>query len=60
MRSASTGPVADDFSEALSIIEEKYVDGNKLDYNTVYKSSIMGMPNLDHTRAISTAKSLTS
>ena len=43
LRSASTGPVADDFKEALGIIEEKYVDGNKLDYNNVYKSSIMGM-----------------
>lgn len=43
LRSNPTGPVADDFKEALSIIEEKYVDGNKLDYNNVYKSSIMGM-----------------
>jgi carboxyl-terminal processing protease len=43
LRSNQVGPVADDFKEALSIIEEKYVDGNKLDYNNVYKSSIMGM-----------------
>lgn len=43
LRSNPTGPVADDFKEALSIVEEKYVDGNKLDYNGVYKSSIMGM-----------------
>ena len=43
LRGSQTGPVADDFKEALSIIEEKYVDGNKLDYNSVYKSSIMGM-----------------
>lgn len=43
LRSSPTGPVADDFKEALSIVEEKYVDGNKLDYNGVYKSSIMGM-----------------
>jgi hypothetical protein len=43
LRGNQTGPVADDFKEALSIIEEKYVDGNKLDYNNVYKSSIMGM-----------------
>ena len=43
LRGTQTGPVADDFKEALSIIEEKYVDGNKLDYNSVYKSSIMGM-----------------
>jgi carboxyl-terminal processing protease len=43
LRSNQVGPVAEDFKEALSIIEEKYVDGNKLDYNNVYKSSIMGM-----------------
>ncbi|HSQ23135.1 MAG TPA: S41 family peptidase [Pyrinomonadaceae bacterium] len=43
LRSNPTGPVAEDFKEALSIIEDKYVDGNKLDYNNVYKSSIMGM-----------------
>jgi len=43
LRSNPTGPVADDFKEALAVIEEKYVDGNKLDYNNVYKSSIMGM-----------------
>ena len=43
LRGTQTGPVADDFKEALSIIQEKYVDGNKLDYNSVYKSSIMGM-----------------
>lgn len=43
LRSNPTGPVGDDFKEALGIIEEKYVDGNKLDYNNVYKSSIMGM-----------------
>jgi carboxyl-terminal processing protease len=35
--------VAQDFSEALSVIQEHYVDGNKIDFNTVYKSSIMGM-----------------
>ena len=35
--------VAQDFSEALSVVQEHYVDGNKIDFNTVYKSSIMGM-----------------
>jgi carboxyl-terminal processing protease len=35
--------VSDDFKEALAIIQEKYVDGNKLNYNDVYKSSMMGM-----------------
>ncbi len=32
-----------DFSEALTIIQENYIDGKKLDYNTVFKSSIIGM-----------------
>jgi carboxyl-terminal processing protease len=34
---------AQDFKEALDVIQENYVDGNKIDFNTVYKSSIMGM-----------------
>lgn len=42
MRTA-TAPVSDDFREALALIEQNYIDGNKLDYNGVYKSSIMGM-----------------
>ncbi|HYX40120.1 MAG TPA: hypothetical protein VE821_00410, partial [Pyrinomonadaceae bacterium] len=33
----------DDFSEALSVIQDNYVDGNKLDYNNTFKSSIIGM-----------------
>jgi carboxyl-terminal processing protease len=39
----ATAAVSQDFTEALSVIQEHYVDGNKIDYNTVYKSSIMGM-----------------
>jgi carboxyl-terminal processing protease len=35
--------VSDDFKEALAIIQDKYVDGNKLNYNDVYKSSVIGM-----------------
>jgi carboxyl-terminal processing protease len=35
--------VAQDFSEALSVIQQNYIDGNKLDLNNVYKSSIGGM-----------------
>ena len=38
-----TAAVSQDFSEALSVIQEHYVDGNKLDFNNVYKSSIIGM-----------------
>jgi len=30
-------------AEALTVIQENYVDGNKLDYNGVFKSSIIGM-----------------
>ena len=32
-----------DFDEALKMIEEQYVDGRKLNYNDVFKSSIIGM-----------------
>jgi len=32
-----------DFDEALQMIEENYVEGNKLDFNSVFKSSIIGM-----------------
>jgi len=32
-----------DISEAITLIEDNYIDGNKLDYNTVFKSSITGM-----------------
>jgi carboxyl-terminal processing protease len=41
--SAKTAAVAQDFTEALGVIQEHYVDGNKIDFNAVYKSSIMGM-----------------
>ena len=40
---AATAVVAQDFTEALSVIQEHYIDGNKIDFNAVYKSSIMGM-----------------
>ncbi len=32
-----------DFDEALRVIQENYVEGPKLDYNSVFKSSIIGM-----------------
>jgi carboxyl-terminal processing protease len=41
--SGATAEVEKDFAEALTIIQENYVDGNKLDYNAVFKSSIIGM-----------------
>src|SRR5213075_2355706 len=41
--SAATAAAERDFNEALKTIEEQYVDGNKLNYNDVFKSSIIGM-----------------
>jgi len=32
-----------DFDDALKLIQEQYIDGKKLDYNNVFKSSIIGM-----------------
>ena len=32
-----------DFEEALDVIQDNYIEGKKLDYNTVFKSSIIGM-----------------
>jgi carboxyl-terminal processing protease len=37
--------VRTDLNEALSVIENNYVDGRKLEYNSVFKSSINGMLN---------------
>ncbi|HEX8161208.1 MAG TPA: S41 family peptidase [Pyrinomonadaceae bacterium] len=39
----ATSALEQDFAEALSIVQDNYVDGVKLDYNTVFKSSIIGM-----------------
>jgi carboxyl-terminal processing protease len=41
--SEAASSLEQDFSDALTIIQENYIDGNKLDYNTVFKSSIIGM-----------------
>jgi carboxyl-terminal processing protease len=45
MRSSSTTiPLIEkDFDEALRVIHENYIEGSKLDYNSVFKSSIIGM-----------------
>ena len=32
-----------EFDEALRMIEEQYIDGKKLNYNDVFKSTILGM-----------------
>jgi carboxyl-terminal processing protease len=43
-RGSSAIPLIEkDFDEALRVIEENYVEGKKLDYNSAFKSSILGM-----------------
>jgi carboxyl-terminal processing protease len=39
----TTTAITQDFQEALGVIQQNYIDGSKLDYNDVYKSSIFGM-----------------
>ena len=42
--SSSAIPVIErDLDEALRLIQDNYIEGKKLDYNTVFKSSIIGM-----------------
>ena len=41
--STSIPLIEKDFDEALRVIQENYVEGKKVDYNTIYKSSIIGM-----------------
>jgi carboxyl-terminal processing protease len=41
--SPATAGVERDFDEALKLVQELYVDGRKLNYNDVFKSSIIGM-----------------
>jgi carboxyl-terminal processing protease len=43
VRTEATEGVEADISEALTVIQDNYVDGNKLNYNDVFKSSIIGM-----------------
>lgn len=38
--------IRSDVGEALSLIQANYIDGKKLDYNSVFKSSINGMLNV--------------
>src|SRR2546430_17164843 len=40
---ATTAAITQDFDEALNVVRDNYIEGNKLDYNNVYKSSIIGM-----------------
>ncbi len=48
VRTAAVTPtvVKTDLGEALSLIHANYIDGKKLDYNAVFKSSINGMLNV--------------
>jgi len=39
----TTSVIRHDLSDALSIIQQNYIDGSRLDYNAVFKSSISGM-----------------
>ncbi|MGI8837366.1 MAG: S41 family peptidase [Pyrinomonadaceae bacterium] len=43
---ATAAIVRSDVSEALSVIQGNYIDGKKLDYNAIFKSSISGMLNV--------------
>lgn len=38
--------VKGDLAEALSVIQDNYIDGKALDYNAIFKSSISGMLNV--------------
>ena len=42
----TTTVVKSDLGEALSVIQANYIDGKKLDYNSIFKSSINGMLNV--------------
>ena len=43
-KSSSSSPaIKSDLAEALSVIQSNHIDGQKLDYNEVFKSSISGM-----------------
>jgi carboxyl-terminal processing protease len=41
--SPSGAAIKSDLAEALSVIQSNYIDGRKLDYNAIFKSSISGM-----------------
>ncbi|HSB26972.1 MAG TPA: S41 family peptidase [Pyrinomonadaceae bacterium] len=40
---ASTPLIKNDLAEALAVIQANHIDGKKLDYNAIFKSSISGM-----------------
>ena len=43
-KAATSAPaIKSDLAEALSVIQSNYIDGRKLDYNSIFKASISGM-----------------
>ncbi len=44
-RPATPALIKSDLAEALAIIQESHIDGKRLEYNTIFKSSINGMLN---------------
>ncbi|HEY8226705.1 MAG TPA: S41 family peptidase [Pyrinomonadaceae bacterium] len=42
-RSSTINAIEHDFDEALRVVQEQYVDRQKLNYNDIFKSSIIGM-----------------
>jgi len=43
-KATASGPmIKTDLSEALAVIQSNHIDGKKLDYNAIFKSSISGM-----------------
>ena len=43
-KTSPSGPaIKSDLAEALSVIQSNHIDGRKLDYNAIFKSSISGM-----------------
>jgi carboxyl-terminal processing protease len=43
-KATATGPaIRSDLAEALAVIQSNHIDGRKLDYNAIFKSSISGM-----------------
>ncbi len=42
-RTVTPAVIKTDLGNALAIIQDNYIDGNKLDYNSIFKSSISGM-----------------
>lgn len=39
----ATAGIERDFADALTLVQENYVDGSKLEYGAIFKSSIIGM-----------------